>query len=451
MPTCNLFISYSHRDVKFLEEIKVHVNNEIPNLQVWDDVQIELGDKWDDLIKKRITTADIVLLVLSQDFLNSKYIKTVELETALDRNKNAQNTVIPIFARDCDLESYEKITSIQGIPSTKVFLAKIPNEKDEQYQKLRKRVKDIAASMLDKAPPPRDLITLIPNLKTKKNIFLSIPYSQEGWQKRADLIRQAGNKRNHGQWNYDIMPGNELAEEIMKMPADGQKAVLAGLIKDAVYSIHIYDKENIDSEMTAYQYAMAMEAKGAESLFKAIIWMVDLADTVDVRKLLINPCVKNAGCSPVFDLIRDQDVEKQKIIDAFLPPAPKKRVYMFYDYDNDQDNPVRIDLKNKLERHLSVIGRNIPEEKLSEEKKIIDQCEAAIIFYGKSGWGWYVKRQDTLISENIKRAVCIDEPEFNIKLDRDVWKNEFNIIRGKGKTEFELDTDIFINQLKNAR
>jgi hypothetical protein len=481
MPVCNLFISYSHEDQKYLDELKTHIDNSIPNLNIWDDVKIELGDKWDETIKNRIITADIVLLIVSQDFLRSTYINAVELKTALERNRLAKCMVIPIFARDCDLDNYKDITAIQGIPikpiaidetsapggpapetavlgthitgesASVTFLTDYPTGRDKQYLRLRKRIKEIAASMEDRPvrTPARDLLKLITNLENKKKIFLSISNSEAGLRKRNEFINQATNRAKRGDWDYEIIPGIDSAADILTKPEDEQVNILEGFIRDSIYSIHIYDKENFNEPLTSLQYDLAQKSKALDLLFKNIIWISDPEIEGVLRSLLINPAVKECGASKMFEMIADQDMEKKKILDAFRRPR-RQKVYMLYDFKKDHDNPTRVRLKNKLEEHLNVIGRDIPEEKLLEEKRIIDECQGAVIFYGSSDFSWYVKRQDTLISEpNIKRAVCIDEPRFQKKVDADIWKNEFDIIRGKGDTEFELDTDIFINQLKN--
>jgi len=55
-------------------------------IEYWHDRNIEAGDKWEALISENLQTADIVLLLISIDFINSNYCYDIEMETALDRD-----------------------------------------------------------------------------------------------------------------------------------------------------------------------------------------------------------------------------------------------------------------------------------------------------------------------------------------------------------------------------
>lgn len=99
-----IFLSYSHED----EAMKVKLDRNLVGLRqggkidVWQDRAIMAGDVWDDEIKNAIATADIILLLISVDFNNSKYIWENELKVALERHANKTARVIPVILRTCD-------------------------------------------------------------------------------------------------------------------------------------------------------------------------------------------------------------------------------------------------------------------------------------------------------------------------------------------------------------
>ncbi|MBL0181606.1 MAG: toll/interleukin-1 receptor domain-containing protein [Chitinophagaceae bacterium] len=99
-----IFLSYSHED----EAMKVKLDRNLVGLRqggkidVWQDRMIMAGDVWDDEIKNAIATADIILLLISVDFNNSKYIWENELKVALERHANKTARVIPVILRTCD-------------------------------------------------------------------------------------------------------------------------------------------------------------------------------------------------------------------------------------------------------------------------------------------------------------------------------------------------------------
>lgn len=84
-----LFISYSHADKKWLDQLrKFLVHFEDQDISIWDDRQINAGAQWKDEIQKALRDAKAAVLLISQDFLNSKFIKTEELPALLEKAKS---------------------------------------------------------------------------------------------------------------------------------------------------------------------------------------------------------------------------------------------------------------------------------------------------------------------------------------------------------------------------
>jgi hemoglobin-like flavoprotein len=94
-----LFISYSHRDEKYLEELRKYLETDRA-LDIWSDERIRAGDEWRKEICTALANADAALLLVSQDFLNSEFIRNHELPTLLEsvRNKSLRLFLIPIGA-----------------------------------------------------------------------------------------------------------------------------------------------------------------------------------------------------------------------------------------------------------------------------------------------------------------------------------------------------------------
>jgi len=98
-----IFISYSHSDHKLKEQLVNHLRPlERENLiEVWEDQQIPPGDDWDKTIAKRLDQADIILPLVSIDFINSKYCYDVEMGRALIRQEAGKAKVVPVILRSC--------------------------------------------------------------------------------------------------------------------------------------------------------------------------------------------------------------------------------------------------------------------------------------------------------------------------------------------------------------
>jgi hypothetical protein len=101
-----VFISYSHRDEKMREKLGEHLAALVDDslIRIWHDREIEAGADWEGEINKEIAAADIILLLVSASFLNSRYCRS-ELQRALKQRGSGKAVPIPIILRDCDWTS----------------------------------------------------------------------------------------------------------------------------------------------------------------------------------------------------------------------------------------------------------------------------------------------------------------------------------------------------------
>lgn len=99
-----VFLSYSHRNEDALERLRVHlaVLQQERQLDIWFDNKILAGTEIDREISDKLESADLILLLVSPDFLASPYCTSNEMKRALERHKSKDARVIPIILEPCD-------------------------------------------------------------------------------------------------------------------------------------------------------------------------------------------------------------------------------------------------------------------------------------------------------------------------------------------------------------
>jgi hypothetical protein len=113
----DIFISYSHNDLRFKDELKkfLHPLLNLGGVQLWDDYDIEAGKDWEAEIKKNLFGADIILLLVSPDSLASAYFYGKEVAVSLERHQKNEAVVVPIILRPCHW-TVTPLAQIEALP-----------------------------------------------------------------------------------------------------------------------------------------------------------------------------------------------------------------------------------------------------------------------------------------------------------------------------------------------
>lgn len=81
----------------------------------WHDRQIGAGENWAQAIEDNLKSAEIILLLVSPDFLHSEFCNEVELRRAMERHAAGEACVIPIILRPCYWQD-EAFAALQALP-----------------------------------------------------------------------------------------------------------------------------------------------------------------------------------------------------------------------------------------------------------------------------------------------------------------------------------------------
>jgi len=99
-----VLISYSHRDDKLREALETHLSllRRQGFISVWQDRRISAGAEWKEQINAHLDSAQVILLLVSPDFLASDYCYEVEVKRAIERHDVGTARVIPVILRSVD-------------------------------------------------------------------------------------------------------------------------------------------------------------------------------------------------------------------------------------------------------------------------------------------------------------------------------------------------------------
>ncbi len=122
------FVSYSQRDERYRQKLDISLVQlrRDKSISVWHDRKILPGQEWDREIDKNLESADIVLLLVSPDFLASDYAYGREMSRALERHHSGSATVVPIILRPSDWQN-SPLGSLQALPSKGRPVSSWPN------------------------------------------------------------------------------------------------------------------------------------------------------------------------------------------------------------------------------------------------------------------------------------------------------------------------------------
>ena len=98
-----VFISYSHADSDLHGRLEAHLQPlcRMNLIEIWHDQMIKPGQAWEGTIWTKFEEADLVLLLISADFIASDFCYRQELHRALERRKQGKASVVPIILRSC--------------------------------------------------------------------------------------------------------------------------------------------------------------------------------------------------------------------------------------------------------------------------------------------------------------------------------------------------------------
>jgi hypothetical protein len=149
-----VFYAYSHKDEALRDELETHLSilKRRGVISGWHDRRISGGMEWTEEISDHLNKADLILLLVSSDFIASDYCYNKEMTRAMERYQLREARVIPIILRDCDWD-FAPFSKLQALPKDGKPVAAWTS-RDEAFKNVALGIRKVAEELGRTAPKP---------------------------------------------------------------------------------------------------------------------------------------------------------------------------------------------------------------------------------------------------------------------------------------------------------
>ncbi len=151
-----VFISYSHKDRPYLNELTAHLDilRRQKLISTWKDTDISPGTEWEPQIMNSLNKAQIILLLISANFMSSDFCYSTEMDQAIKRHDADLVRVIPIVITPVYWEG-APFAKLKILPTDAKPVTSWPTHNDafaDVVSEIAKAIKDLQGK--GKAPNP---------------------------------------------------------------------------------------------------------------------------------------------------------------------------------------------------------------------------------------------------------------------------------------------------------
>ncbi len=149
-PRVKIFYSYAHEDEYYRNKLETHLKilERAGLIDQWYDRYIDPGDDWKNAIDENLERADIILLLVSADFIDSDYCWEIEMKRALERHESGVATVIPIIVRDVNWQS-APFATFQALPKDAKAI-KLWSDEDTAWKNVSEGIEEVVNKRMKK-------------------------------------------------------------------------------------------------------------------------------------------------------------------------------------------------------------------------------------------------------------------------------------------------------------
>jgi hypothetical protein len=223
-----VIICYAHKDERFLHKLKIQLKPLLREglVNLWHDRDISAGKEWKHEIDEHLNTAQIILLLVSPDFIDSDYCYSIEMERAIERHEQGEPRAIPIILRPTDWYN-TSLRKLQALPKNGKPITLWANRDQallDAARGIRKAVGEMNKQILDNTlpiPKPPNLVNQ--QYQSNQEERIQITYTK-GVDEEA-LVKLRDEMQRQREADNFLLEANKFASSIMEKNELVQKAV----------------------------------------------------------------------------------------------------------------------------------------------------------------------------------------------------------------------------------
>lgn len=144
-----VFISYSHKNERWLKRLLVHLRpiEKSGQIDLWADTRIKPGVNWTEEIQSALAAPEVAVLLVSADFLASEFITSKELPPLLLAAKRRECRILSVIVGPCLFSRIHDLQQFQAINSPGRALTRMKaGDADECLAKVAETILDYLAA-----------------------------------------------------------------------------------------------------------------------------------------------------------------------------------------------------------------------------------------------------------------------------------------------------------------
>src|SRR6266700_3446722 len=173
----SIFFCYAHEDEDLLNKLKRHLwpLQRQGLIAVWHDRDISAGTEWEQEISQHLNAAQIILLLVSPDFMYSEYCYGVEMQRALQRHQRGEARVIPVILRPVYWQGI--LGTLQALP-TDAKPVRSWSDVDEAFFDVAEGIRTVVEQLATKPVSPSEVLPSQASKRESADGSLTVPSPQ---------------------------------------------------------------------------------------------------------------------------------------------------------------------------------------------------------------------------------------------------------------------------------